>query len=242
MPDVRHLSRPPIVEALMNFQANAAPRWNPEKLRPVLSGLWPAHTVVEELRLMEIQMRPAEKQSESTVTMGQLQGFIFRSPSELTVHQARRDGYAFSRLAPYEDWNSFETQALRGWADYQSILEPEELHAVTVRFINRMIFPAEGMRLSRYFTTHPCAPPESGWTIYGFTHQTLYALDSPCVVRATIASEATPFSFILDIEIFLREPFSALERGLNEILREMHDLKNQAFFRLLTNEAVERYI
>ena len=248
MPEIPHLSRAPIVEALVNFQANAARRWKPDEIRPALSARWPEHADIRELRPVQIEVTQTAQGPQPPKVTSQMTGFIFRSTTQPSVvHQARRDGYAFSRLAPYEDWLSLEAGALAGWADYRAILDPEELHAVAVRFINRVMFPLEGFLLARYFTTPPVPPPGLPWQFHGFVHQSIYGVpDSPCAVQVIIAhafdnSSPEKVSFIIDIEVTLKEPMPALGKGLETILAEMRDLKNQAFFHLLTGEALQTY-
>jgi uncharacterized protein (TIGR04255 family) len=248
MPEIRHLSRAPIVEAVINFQANAARLWNPDAVRAGLSARWPEHTSIQMLTPIQIEMTQTPEGQLPPKIMSDTQGFVFRSPTcSNLVHQARRDGYAFSWLTPYKDWESLEVGARAGWAEYQAILEPEELHSVAARFINHLQFPPDGFKLARYFTTPPAVPPGLDWQFYGFTQQNLYAVpNSPCVVNAVLlrafdlaAPEA--LRFILDISISLKEPFAVVGRELDTILAEMHDLKNLAFFNLLTEEAIQLY-
>ncbi len=248
MPEICHLSRAPIVEALVNFQANAARLWKPEDVRPALATHWPEHREIQEIRPVEIEVTQTPQGPLPPKVTSQMQGFIFRSATQTSVvHQARRDGYTFSRLEPYEDWRVLEAGALAGWADYRAVLEPEELHGVAVRFINRVEFPLEGFKLARFFTTPPVSPPDLGWQFHGFIHQTFYAVPgSPCVVKVilTPAFDATPgdsVAFIMDIEVTLKESLAATGRELESVLAEMHELKNQAFFHLLTEEALQSY-
>lgn len=56
MPEVRHLSSAPIVEALVNFQANAARLWKPDEIRPALAARWPEHAEIQELRPVQIEV------------------------------------------------------------------------------------------------------------------------------------------------------------------------------------------
>ena len=247
MPEICHLPRAPIVEALVNFQANAARLWKPEEVRPLLAARWPEHTEIQELRPVQIEMMQTPQGQLPPKVTSQMQGFIFRSATQPSAHQARRDGYTFSRLEPNDDWNSLEKGANAGWADYQAVLEPEELHTVAVRFINRVVFPLDGFRLARFFTTPPVPPPGLDWKFHGFMHQTIYAVPgSPCVVKVTLAPafEPTPrdsVAFVMDIEVTLKESVAAIGRGLDSIFEEMHDLKNKAFFHLLTDEALQTY-
>ena len=232
----------------MNFQANAARRWKPDEVRRALSVRWPEHAEIQELRPVQIEVTQTSQGPQPPKVTSQMQGLIFRSNTQPSVvHQARRDGYAFSKLAPYEDWPSLEAGALAGWADYRAILEPEELHAVGVRFINRVTFPLEEFKLVRYFTTPPVAPPGLPWQFHGFVHQSIYGVpDSPCAVQVIIArafdsSSPEAASFIIDIDVTLKEPLTALAKGLEAVLTEMRDLKNRAFFHLLTEEALQTY-
>lgn len=247
MPEICHLSRAPIVEALVNFQANAARLWKPEEVRPALAARWPDHGDIQELHPVQIEVTQTPQGQLPPKVTSEMQGFIFRSASQPSAHQARRDGYTFSRLEPYEDWTALKACALAGWAAYQAVLEPEELHTVAVRFINQVKFPLDGFKLARYFTVPPAPPPDLGWHFNGFMHQSLYVVpDSPCVVRVILAREliATPedsAAFIMDIEVTLKESLAATGRELNAIFAEMHDLKNKAFFHLLTEEALQTY-
>ncbi len=250
MPDIRHLSRAPIVEALVNFQANATRLWKAEEVSPALTARWPEHSDVQELRPVKIEMTvtPEGQMPPQVFTAAETEGFIFRSQTQPTVHQVRRDGYTFSRLAPYEEWPYLEQGALAGWAEYQAVLQPEPLHAVAVRFINRLEFPVEGFRLARYFTMAPSCPAGLEWVSDTFMHHTSYAVPgSPCLVRVNFGSAfdlapSNPLAFLLDIEVFLKEPLSDSKSDLRKILEEMHALKNRAFFHLLTAEAIERYL
>lgn len=245
MSDPRYLPNAPIIEALLNFQANASAGWKSEAIRTQMAAKWVVHTEIQELRPFQVKfVHTPQGELPPEVCAPETEGFIFRSKQEPTVHQVRRDGYTFSRLAPYETWESLEESALRGWAEYQDVLKPEELHSVSARFINQLKFPANGFRLGRYFTTPPTPPPQLDWQFHGFVNQAQFAIPgSPCVVCSTLtpAFDAVPgqtLSFILDVEIILKEPLSMLGRELKDVLSEMRRLKNLAFFGLLTEEAI----
>ena len=48
-------------------------------------------------------------------------------------------------------------------------------------------------------------------------------------------------SFIIDIEVTLKDSLAVIGRKLDLVLAEMRDLKNKAFFHLLTEEALLTY-
>lgn len=162
------------------------------------------------------------------------------------VYQVKRDGFALSWLAPYADWDTFQARALAGWTKYDQVLQPQLLHNVVLRFINRLDFPRTEFSLSRCFTAHPSPIPGLAWQFGTFNQQVLYSVpDSACAVQVVLAQvfDAAPetLSFVLDVEVKLKESFSAAERSVSEVLSEMRELKNRAFFGMLTPETVERY-
>ena len=247
MPNFPHLSRAPIVEALIHFQANAADRWEPEKVRDELQLAWPEHTEVQEMRPVQFQMKQEKgKKPETRVILPSAEGFMFRAKGQSTVYHARRDGLIVSWLAPYADWPTFLQAALEAWHKFQGILAPSGLHSVALRYINRLDFSSADFRLSTFFTAPPARPPMlSDWKFQGFLHQTNFiAPNSRCVVRTNFQqTEAPPDSaaFILDIEVRLREPLTAMDGDSKEVLDEMRGLKNTVFFAMLTDPALERY-
>lgn len=244
MAEFQHLARAPILEAMLNFQANASEHWT--EAAPQLKNIWPSHTDIQQLRQLQFQFGPVSAGTpEQTFSTAQV-GLMFRSSNEPTVHQARPDGYTFSRLVPYEDWEHFESAAIAGWTAYANLLRPASLHTVMVRFLNRLEFPISGFKLNRYFTTAPKAPPN--WAFHGFNQHSVYAVpDSPCMVHSTFAtafsnSPTEKLAFILDIQVTLKEPLTVSGLNLNASLVEMHKRKNEAFFGALTDAALAPYI
>ena len=246
MPDFPHLTRAPIVEALIHFQANAADRWEPEKVRDELQLAWPEHTEVQEMRPVQFQMKQEKgKKPETRVILPGAEGFMFRAKGQSTVYHARRDGLIVSWLAPYADWPTFLQAALEAWHKFQGILAPSGLHSVALRYINRLEFPLADFRLATSFTTPPAKPPTLGdWTFNAFSHQTVFdpPKSSHFVQTNFQRTEGAPdnVAFILDIQVGPKKGVG-MERSTKEILEEMHVLKNTAFFAMLTDAALERY-
>ena len=174
---------------------------------------------------------------------------MMRSNVEPTVHQVRRDGYSFSRLTPYEDWERFVNAAKTGWQTYVDAFEPEELHRVVVRFINRLDFPLDEFRVNpdSFLTNAPRSPGTSGWEFANFSHS--YALvvpGAPCMVKLNLAKLSEPgqdrlASMLLDIEVLLTQPLSALGMNVDDALSMMRRIKNEAFFHSLTDKGLSRY-
>jgi uncharacterized protein (TIGR04255 family) len=107
--------------------------------------------------------------------------------------------------------------------------------------------PAAEFKLARYFTAPPPRPMGLEWQFHGFVQHAVFAvLDSPCAVQVTLSPSfsATPtetLAFILEIAVTLKQPLSASGAGLDDVLGEMHLQKNEAFFGMLTEEALALY-
>ena len=248
MPDFPHLIRAPINEAMLTFQANAAAHWGGEDLLVRLKPLWPEHSDCQELQLVNMQFSAKQgEQPKHDTTNAQSMGWVFRSGTEHTAHQVRRDGYTFSRLKPYQDWESFEVAAKEEWKKVSELLQPEPLHSVSVRFINILEFPAAEFKLKRYFTAPPPRPAGLDWRFHGFVQQAFFEVpDSQCAVQVTFSPSfsAVPtetLAFLLDIAVTLKQSLPASGKSVDEVLDEMHLLKNEAFFGMLTEEAIGLY-
>jgi uncharacterized protein (TIGR04255 family) len=172
---------------------------------------------------------------------------IFRSATERTAFQPRRDGLAVSWLGPYRNWPSFRDLALLAWREVAPILKPEELHSVALRYINRFEFPIGDFRLSSFFNDPPKPPRElPDWQFHNFSQQTRYSVPgSGCSVKVVFESAFGPTpaiaGYILDIEARPEEPLTVTGWSAEDVLEELRVLKNQAFFGLLTAQAAEKY-
>ncbi len=249
MVDHPHLTQSPIIEALLDFQASAAEHWGKDDVLTRTRELFPAHSDVQTMREFNVEMAGAEPEPSVTAS-APVRGYMLRAPAQPTVHQVRRDGYAFSRLKSYEDWDAFIAAAFTGWEVYQKAFAPGELHRITVRFINRLEFPLTEFQKDRkkYLTIAPQVPPGLGWSFFKFSQNYAYTVpDSALLVNINLFRLVEPgvketSSIILDIEIAIRESLAALGRSAEELLPEMRSLKNEAFFRILTPEAIAPYL
>jgi uncharacterized protein (TIGR04255 family) len=189
----------------------------------------------------------AHEEPKQELTSVDIEGLMFRSSSKPTVYQARRDGFIASWLRPYPDWETFQADAINYWERYAEAVGLPVLHSVLVKFINRMEFPLAGFSPERYLTTHPSPPPKLGWEVGNFVQQAEYLVPHTAYAVQTVLTRAFDtapelVAFVLDIEVKLREPITATENRLGDVLRDMRKLKNRAFFGILTKTGWEGYL
>ena len=90
------------------------------------------------------------KQVHGIQTEEKVVGFTFRSSQEKKVMQPRLDGFAFSKLKPYETWEQFRNEARELWDVYSEIAQPEEVTRISLRYINRIEIPFPLKDFSEY--------------------------------------------------------------------------------------------
>jgi uncharacterized protein (TIGR04255 family) len=155
------------------------------------------------------------------------------------VAQLTFDGLIFSRLAPYDCWETFEAEALRLWNMFVELTSPAALQRLGVRFINRIALSA-GEKPEKYLRLMPKFPKELDFTVEKFVHRdafevpdTSYRINLLRTIHPMEASGSTE-GLILDIDVFASDIGSFKEDRLTQYLSEMHWLKNKVFFSCIT--------
>src|SRR5438034_2600089 len=78
-------------------------------------------------------------------------GYLFSSADEKQVVQYRLDGFTFSRLRPYLQWNQILEEAKRLWVIYAEAVKPILLTRLALRYINSIEIPSRNFDLEEYF-------------------------------------------------------------------------------------------
>ena len=60
-------------------------------------------------------------------------GFQFKNQAG---ESSQINGWGFSKLAPYDSWNSFQNQGRGLWTKYRDFVQPKEILRVGVRYIH----------------------------------------------------------------------------------------------------------
>ena len=242
-----HLRNAPIVEAVIDFRARFEMPWHQEEMEALLRAALPDYPQVSGQRGFQAKIE-ASLTDPPTATTQDLgwRGLAFRSADNLQIAQFQRDGFAFSRLAPYQDWTVFSAEALRLWRVYSEISTPVTIGRLGLRFINRIEAPASG-RIEDYLTIGPRCPPGIELPFMGFFHIDTFSVPGhPYLVnlRRTIENSADAgapkTAFIVDVDVFATEGLDE-QSVIPQMLQEMRWLKNKIFFGSVTPEVIERH-
>jgi uncharacterized protein (TIGR04255 family) len=123
----------------------------------------------------ELEMKVGQAPKQMVKDMG-LKGLRFRSRDQLQIVQLNRDGFVFSRLQPYEDWEQLSREAMRLWQFYAELARPTEIQRIGLRFINRMQLPPREVQFEDYIQSGPQPPKELELPFLGFMHHDTLAV------------------------------------------------------------------
>jgi len=244
-----HLPHAPIVEAVIEIRARAEVAWEEgvisEQLKPKLPD-YPQVASQKEFQ-QEVQFGAGQVLEAKQHNLG-WKGLRLQSADQRQVVQFNRDGFVFSRLDPYENWEHLRDEALRLWRVHLDLAHPTETQRIGLRFINRIELPAHEMKFEEYIQPHAEPPRGLDLPFQGFFHHdTLAAPGHPYSINVvrTIQLPQDPrtqgIGLILDIDVFTTQPFELRQGLLEERLAEMRWLKNKVFFGSITQKALDSF-
>ena len=248
------LSRAPIVEAVIEVRARAETPWEEQPVTEILKTRMPDYPGVLSSREVQYTMEVAVAGGAANAAVPDKQllddmgwrGLRFESTDKRHIGQFNRDGFVFSRLAPYESWEQFQREGLRLWELHCELAQPREAQRLGLRFINRIPLPHSGFELEDYLEAPPKAPREIDLPFSSFMHHgTLIVPDHPYginFVQTVQPPQGTETGgLILDIDVFTTQPLDLEKGGLERFLPEMRWLKNKIFFGSITKTVLEAF-
>jgi len=253
MAEYAHLNKAPIVEALIDFRVKPKDGLQRSDLQPIqekLKDRYPTQKSIHQIKAeFSLNVRdgaapetPIRSTSESRI------GIRLDSIDHLRVLQAQIHGFTFSRLKPYDTWETLleETKAL--WNLYVEVAAPVSLTRVATRFINRLELPLPIPEFEEYLTRPPVVPngiPElvSEFLSRIVAHDTASGA-SIVVIQAleTVVPGSNVLPVLLDIDVFKQANFDVNSNDYWELLSEFRNLKNTAFFGSITEKAKELFL
>lgn len=240
----RHLSTAPITEAIIDLRVELPHDVTVERLadvQPLLGSFYPT----QKKRIQwQAELSP---HSDQTVLkeFKTIDGHYFWSVDKRQVVQARLDGFAFSRLQPYETWEKLRDAARHAWGHYVAVAAPRSVTRVAVRTINRIEIPLPIGDLSEYLKTYPTVGEELPRSLSGLFMRLVLDRDRITAVVTEAIEEtgpdATKVPIILDVDVFSAVSHDATSSDVWDALERIHELKNDIFFGSVTDKTLEMF-
>ncbi len=241
---LRHLDRPPIREAILDFRSLVPEHDAETRIRTVCESWADGYPERTPIHHVEGQIRFDDHGVASQHQGASRQGYRLKSRCGRNVVQIRRDGFTFSRLQPYRSWDAMVRDAWPLWEHFVTELQPVGVSRVATRFINALPV-APGQPLGQVVTAPPVVPPGMPTAVSAFLFRYLTLPTDGITSSVCMATEAPDSnSLVLDIDCAVSGDFSATAAGLAEIrhvLDRLRERKNDVFFASVTKEAVARW-
>jgi uncharacterized protein (TIGR04255 family) len=244
-----YLANAPIVEAVIDLRVRMAAEFNVQVFAGLLEMFGSGYKEPQPLTQVQLTFQAdlGDPPKSKVVNLG-LTGFRYESSDGKRIAQFQKDGFSFSHLAPYTNWEKFFSEAARLYRLFFEIGRPEEVTRVGVRYINRLLLPeAEVMDFTPYLTAPPPCPKGTDAVLTGFLTQ-IQILDPGTSVAARITQTIQPPSaapgqvpIILDIDVFEEKSRSADPNAALQRFETLRQLKNSYFFESITEKVVEMY-
>lgn len=238
-----HYAKAPIIEALVELRVAAEPAPELDLLLTVMEGV-EGYGEPETLVTVQGEFQVIADAVQARATGGPV-GHRWRSVDGLHAVTAQTGIFAFSRLAPYDRWETFIASVEGMWLRYKAVVEPHTLLGASVRFINRIDVPSDRpVEVKDYLRLSVDVPPSLPQAMLGMYMQV--AVPLPQHDRATaniISTLITPpdgfhASLILDIDTHINRPL-AIDENFHEnvlgILATLRDAKNYVFESCITD-------
>ena len=233
----------PIAEAVLDIRVDELGPAVLSRIEPYVDAGYPNR---EEgvLSGVEIEHSPLGM---STKSVRKMNGFRFTSEDGKQIVQMRSDGFTFSRLAPYEDWQAFYAESRRLWLVYVRLTGKVHVRRAGLRYINQIRVPAGHVRIDDYLRTRPEISPDMPDVTSGY----FMSLDIPLpafeaksqIVQTVLEDEEGNGGFlVLDIDVFCpleRQAFTHCTemQGLDVMFSRLREAKNLVFEASITDKS-----
>jgi len=210
-------------------------------LFPKVSERYPSKETLREFKMVgELK----EGKATSHATDNRVVGFRAWDKDKKHVCIFRRDGFSFSCLRPYSDWEGCFSEAMRLWGVYKDVYNPRNIKRVAVRFVNVIKIPLARFELGDYFHNPPQPPSGLPQNLveFGSRLRVRYDDEYHAVIMLALQPALQPglVPILLDIDAFSEMPFDAGDKErLNKVFGRLHDIKNEIFEKSITDKTRE---
>jgi uncharacterized protein (TIGR04255 family) len=239
-----HYSRAPILEAVIDVHVRLPAETSTEDLGSIAWDEGGHYSV--RLPRFRGDFRLQANAQEPVVSATQTQiGFVFRDDRRKQVVQARLDGFAFSKLAPYESWEPFCQEARALWKRYCEVARPLDVTRIAVRYINRLDLPLPFGDFREYLRTSPEVSPDLPQGLSAFLLQLQIPQedipDGMLILNEGLMESSGPevASILLDIDLFRAVVLPTTGDAIWDALEVLHRRKNAVFEACITNRTRE---
>jgi uncharacterized protein (TIGR04255 family) len=245
----RHYRNAPITEALIDLQVefiNVPPQSRFVEVAQALSDQFPTSSV---MRQFEMNIGDVEADGRPMVKSDAEVGMRLTSSGQDRILQIQQRGFTYSHLPPYTQWASFCAEAKELWARFVQEFAPIAVTRAAVRYINRIVVPANAAKFDEYFTLYPKVPegitdPLTGCFVQMVLPQPNVAEQAAAVINFALEPAQAPgsLSFLLDFDLFSTCRLPPDSDDVWAMLERLRTRKNELFEASITDVTRDLFI
>jgi len=234
-----HYSKAPLTEAVLDIRVELPSEITIQDLSEVQIGEEERYPQREDNIIVVGQMSMGRQVGASAQQTHN--GYRFVSHDNRQIFQARLDGFTFSRLSPYETWESFQNEARRLWEVYRPIAKPKNIKRIALRYINRLDLPLPIKDFKDYLRTIPEISPDMTTGLSGYFMQLQLPqpdLEAMLHLNQTLIPPPGPnlVSVVLDFDLFCKDNVPSEDKDIWKQFETLRNRKNEVFEACITNK------
>ncbi|MDO8297835.1 MAG: TIGR04255 family protein [Caulobacter sp.] len=229
--------KPPIFEAIIEFRtADAVPDNLVDK---AAASIKKRYARAQELHEFKVKLGAGKAPETDRI------GYKLASETGEFIAQPRRQGLAFSSLAPYPGWTAFTAEFFEIWKRWKKAVGPHRVGRIGIRFQNRIDVPigeTERIDSDDYLRIGIRLPESSG----NFADTWQVAAVSPVkgtpfmvIMKAGTADRALfgHVSYNLDLDLYCDVDVPQSDDDIVNLLAQAKLAKNQVFEECITDKS-----
>lgn len=247
MPTFPNLKNAPSVEAVLELRVRLSAPYTTAMGASFAQRMQASFPKSDEIRFVSNHVSFGNDVAPESSASVSLIGVRLESEDGKWVVQAKADGLAVSRMAPYESWETLIAKLKSTWALYAEVFAPQLVTRIGARFINKLVLGTTTIDLDAVLFAGPKIPPALPQHFIQFSSSVVVPKpDVDAAVAITQASELVPFgpdmgmNVVLDIDAFSETPHATNAPEVWRALDVLRELKNVAFFGSITPATLAR--
>jgi uncharacterized protein (TIGR04255 family) len=213
----RKYKKPPIAEAICEFQFKGTKEWDwtiPGLLYQEVRDEFPQK---RQENAFEINIAPQIGKVQQSV--GSLSKLQFLREDGSAMVQIGPDLIAVNVLTPYPGWETFDALIKRQFEVYRKVAQPTAFNRIGLRYVNKIVFPTEEIETTDYFNYYPKLPKTVEQRHGAFSMRVLHTYAEDRDFMTFQMANTKPLNglltIVLDLDYYLAKPEALeIERGV----------------------------
>jgi uncharacterized protein (TIGR04255 family) len=236
-------SKAPIVEAVIDIQVESDAPPTQEAIEAFAREFKETLPVAHKLSRFNVSVGPDLPGGH--VTDHQTQGIKLSSNENNRALVIRPNGFTWSHLPTYTDWETFSGEAYLYWVKYVNAFNPGHVRRIAVRYINAIDVPQD-VDLADYVTILPAFPDDLSDVVSGYSVNLNIPrpdVSGSCmaIINTGLEGSQVPgkMKLILDIDVYAAEVLGVAGSEVFDVLSRLRLAKNKIFEIAITDNLRE---